>query len=123
MGQIATQLRQAKKYHRDKILTLRGHLRSGIRYQVQGPLSVQVGTNTKYAAIHQFGGTIDRPARPATGRYRSVAGRTIFAKKRNVTVPAHKIQIPPRPFLGVSAEDSTEIQRIISDWVIRRSQR
>ena len=41
-----------KKYAKDKILTLRGYLRGGIHYQVTGDAEVQVGSNTKYAAIH-----------------------------------------------------------------------
>jgi phage virion morphogenesis protein len=70
--------RRRKKYHQDKILTLRGYLRRGIHYQVTGPSEVEVGSSTKYAAIHQFGGVFDRTS---TVRYRSQAGRVLFAKK------------------------------------------
>lgn len=116
-----------KKYAKDKILTLRGYLRSGIHYQVTGDAEVEVGSNTKYAAIHQFGGTIEMPARQATVRYRSVAGRVLFAGKkhkrateRQVTIPAHQVNMPARPFLGISAEDSGGIRDIILDWVVRQ---
>lgn len=114
-----------KKYAKDKILTLRGYLRSGIHYQVTGDAEVEVGSNTKYAAIHQLGGTIEMPARQATVRYRSVAGRVLFAGKkhkraaeRQVTIPAHHILIPTRPFLGISSADDSEIQEIIGTWVV-----
>lgn len=117
-----------KKYAKDKILTLRGYLRDGIHYQVKGDAEVEVGSNTKYAAIHQLGGAIDVPARQATVRYRSVAGRVLFSGKKNkraterqVTIPAHQVSIPARPFLGVSSEDDREIRTIISDWVVGRS--
>lgn len=114
-----------KKYNKDKVLTLRGYLRSYIHYQVKGEDSVEVGSNQKYAAIHQFGGEIDKPERQATVRYRSVAGKVLFAGKKHkrvteraVTIPVHFVKIPARPFLGISAEDDREIQRIIREWVL-----
>lgn len=67
-----------KKYAKGKILTLRGYLRRGIHHQVTGPSEVEVGSSDKYAAIHQFGGVFDRTS---TVRYRSQAGRLLFAKK------------------------------------------
>lgn len=113
-----------KKYAKDKILTLSGYLRSGIHYQVTDDAEVQVGSNTKYAAIHQFGGAIEKPARQAAVRYRSVAGRTLFAGRkhkrvteRQVTIPAHQVNMPARPYLGISAADDAEIRAIILDWV------
>lgn len=117
-----------KKYAKDKILTLRGYLRGGIHYQVKGDAEVEVGSNTKYAAIHQLGGAIDVQARHATVRYRSVAGRVLFAGKKNkraterqVTIPAHQVNIPARAFLGIGIEDDREIQEIVRDWVTRKT--
>ena len=117
-----------KKYNKDKVLTLRGYLRSNIRYQVTGPAEVEVGSNSEYAAIHQLGGTIQIGARNATVRYRSVAGRVLFAGKkhkrvteRQVTVPAHQITMDARPFLGVSAEDDKRIQAIAAEWLMERA--
>lgn len=117
-----------KKYNKDKILTLRGYLRSYIHYQTPNAQTVEVGSNQKYAAIHQFGGIIEMPARQATARYRSVAGRVLFAKKSHtrgvtqkaVTIGAHQVKIEARPFLGISAADDREIQKIIRDWVIEQ---
>lgn len=115
-----------KKYNKDKVLTLRGYLRSYIHYQIPNAQTVVVGSNQKYAAIHQFGGEIDKPERQATARYRSVAGRVLFAKKsqtlsvneKAVTIGAHQVKIKARPFLGISAADDREIQEIIREWVI-----
>lgn len=116
-----------KKYNPDKILTLRGYLRGGIHWQALDDDTVQVGSNLKYAAIHQFGGEIQRPSRQATVRYRSVAGRVLFAGRkhkkvteRQVTIPEHSITMPARPFLGISASDDQEIRQIIQDWVVKR---
>ena len=116
--------KRRKKHNQDKVLTLRGYLRSGIHYQVTGDAEVQVGSNTKYAAIHQFGGAIEKPARQATVRYRSEAGRVLFAGKkhqgateRQVTIPAHQVNMPARPYLGISAADDAKIRAIILDWV------
>ena len=113
-----------KKRNKDKVLTLRGYLRSYIHYQVMGADAVEVGSNQKYAAIHQFGGEIDKPERQAAVRYRSVAGKVLFAGKKHkrateraVTIPVHFVKIPARPFLGLSAEDDREISRIIREWL------
>lgn len=117
-----------KKYAKNKILTLRGYLRGGIHYQVTGAAEVEVGSSTKYAAAHQLGATIDKAERQATVRYRSVAGRVLFAGRkhkrateRQVTMPAHQIVIPARPFLGISSEDEREIRGIVLEWVIQRT--
>ena len=117
-----------KKYNKDKVLTLRGYLRSNVRYQVTGPAEVEVGSNSEYAAIHQLGGTIQIGARQATVRYRSVAGRVLFAGKkhkrvtqRQVTIPAHQVTIDARPFLGVSTEDDRNIREIVADWSMERT--
>lgn len=79
----------------------------------------RVGTNIVYAAIHQFGGAIKRPARQAKIRLRKVGGQTRFAASRHkraadrdVTIPAHTIVMPARPYLGFSDDDRREILAI-----------
>jgi phage virion morphogenesis protein len=117
-----------KKYNKDKVLTLRGYLRSSIRFQVTAPDTVEVGTNTKYAAVHQFGGAIEQLPQSRKTRYRSVAGRVLFAKsthKRGVTERwvergAYTVNIPARPFLGISADDDREIWDIIQGMAMPR---
>lgn len=84
--------------------------------------TARVGTNVVYAAIHQFGGQIDRQARTQTV-YRSQKavrdGDFRFVKKRksdfaqDFAVGAHVIKMPARPFLGVDADDATAISDII----------
>lgn len=123
-----------KKKNPDKILTLQGYLGGnasgggqGPRFQPIDDYTVEVGVNAKYGAIHQFGGEIQKPSRQATVRYRSVAGRVLFAGRkhkkvteRQVTIPEHSITMPARPFLGISASDDQEIRQIIQDWVAER---
>ncbi len=72
-----------------KILTLKGHLRKSISYKASRD-SLVVGSNEKYAAIHQFGGK---------------AGR------------GRKVVIPPRPFIGVGSKDEREIERIAQTYL------
>ena len=97
---------QSKPQHlQNRRLTLSGHLRRSIRWQLLDSRSVQVGTNVPYAAIHQFGGTI----RPKKGKALSFGGRLV----RSVTIPA-------RPYFGISAQDNKEIQEIIKDWVLEQ---
>lgn len=117
-----------KKYNADKVLTLRGYLRSGIRYQPDGPDAVRVGTNSPYGAIHQFGGTITMKARQALVHLRSVASRVLFAKKshkdakeRQVSIPEHKVNMPARAYLGVSTQDKARVIDIVREWVKERA--
>lgn len=50
-----------KNYHQDKILTLCGYLHSSIHYQMVDDNTVEIGSNFKYVAIHQFGGRSSSP--------------------------------------------------------------
>lgn len=111
-----------KKYAKDRVLTLRGYLRRSIAYHVDGPDSAEVGTGMAYAAIHQFGGTIQQAAQSRQTRYRSVAGRVLFAKSshkkattRWVDRPAYQTSIPARPFMGIG-DDEAAVQRIVQEW-------
>ena len=97
---------QNKPRHlQNRKLTLSGHLRKSIRWQLLDSQSVLVGTNVKYAAIHQFGGTI----RPKKGKALAFGGRFV----QSVTIPA-------RPYLGISEQDNQEIREIIKDWVLEQ---
>ncbi|MGY9046314.1 hypothetical protein P775_11100 [Puniceibacterium antarcticum] len=88
---------------------------------------VRIGSPKEYAAIHQLGGTIKKAARTAT-IYQSYDKKTdtfdpTFRKKSrsnfasDVTIPAHEITIPARPFLGVSKEDEVIIIEIADAWL------
>lgn len=105
--------------------------------------TLTVGNTTRYAAIHQFGGTIQRAARQVSVSHRTDAkgellrraignrlgpdGKPakwalVFAKpkhERQITrsfpVAAHGITIPPRPFLPVRQDGTLypDEQRLI----------
>ncbi len=63
---LAPRTAKRKKYNPDKVLTERGFLRKGIVWQLLNQTTVEIGSNLKYAATHQFGrGNI--PARPFLG--------------------------------------------------------
>ena len=116
-----------------KILLARGKLRGSIINQVEGD-GVLVGASAAgdqkdYARIHQLGGTISKPAR--TGKiYRmkdenGQVGRRFASKDTanhvtDVSIPAHTITIPARPYLGVSAEDEKWILEDAEDWLLGR---
>ena len=100
---------------RIRTLTVSGHLRDSIRAQLVGNNAVAIGTNKVYGAIHQLGGK--------TGAHdivpvRKKALKTPFGLFRKVRHPGS--QIPARPFLGLSRENSDEIISIINEWIVGR---
>lgn len=111
-----------------KILRERGYLAGSINYDATAE-QVSIGSAVETAAIHQLGGTINKPARAAK-IYRKLErdgsiGRR-FVKKRlkqkvetDVTIPAHKIIIPARPYLGLTAADEAGIREDAEGWLIR----
>lgn len=72
-----------------KTLTDTGRLRNSIDYATARG-KVMVGSNVRYARIHQLGGK--------TGR-------------------GHKINMPARPYLGFSKSDIEEVKKTISDFL------
>ena len=74
-----------------KTLQNSARLRSSITYKKASlEKAVYVGTNLPYAAIHQFGGR--------TGRNR-------------------RVNMPPRPYIGLNKEIMDEAQAILSDFL------
>lgn len=109
------------------MLQLSGRLASSIHTEAGADYAV-VGTNVRYAAIHQFGGTIKRAAYGGTVRLRTdrdgkllrqgKGGRlAVFAKdshkralERRFETGPYAVRIPARPFLGLGPAD---LQRIL----------
>lgn len=81
-----------------KTLSKIGRLKSSINPQASAS-QVEIGTNVKYAAVHQFGKTI-KPKKAKALRFQ-VGGR--WMSKKQVTIPA-------RPFLGINDENVEEIE-------------
>lgn len=91
-----------------------------------GPDFAAVGTNLVYAAIHQFGGTIERQARQqdvnlslGKGRRRFVKAGTRRKETRRVQLGAHSITIPARPYLYLTEGDMAEILDIVAEEIAR----
>lgn len=88
--------RRAASGGRGKTLVDRGHLRDSITYVVGlDGRSVMVGTNIVYGAIHQFGGR---------------AGR------------GGSVELPARPYLGLSDPDRDAIANMAARFVMRALQ-
>lgn len=112
-----------KKRNKDRILVLSGRLHGFITYQPDGDDAVRVGTKEKYGAIHQFGGSIQKPARQTTVHFGAGKAKHLFVKQKKakrslqVTVPAHQVNMPARPYLGVNASDQEQIRLRVMDWL------
>lgn len=69
---------------------------------------VAVGTNTIYAGTHQFGARRTIRAENRRGLRFKIGDKWITKKKVKVNIPA-------RPFLGISEDDQKEIKSILED--------
>ncbi len=96
-----------------KTLIRSSQLRNSIHSQSDAS-GFAVGTNVKYAATHQFGesGRMVRARRKKVLRFR-LDGRWISKKQV-------RIQIPARPFLGLSDEDMQELKDTVEDFITDR---
>ena len=113
---------------RSQIMILReqGRLRGSIFRRIDDEGAI-IGSEVPYAAIHQFGGTIDMSARAGTIFRRRFADGSLgrrFAKRENktsvgteVAIGAYRITIPARPFLGVSRNDEADIFAQAHKWL------
>lgn len=89
-----------------KTLTDSSQLRSSITSRASSR-SVEVGTNKIYAGIHQFGGTIHaKNAEFLT--FRLPGGLGVRRVK--------EVEMPARPFLGLSTEDESELFAQVADY-------
>jgi phage virion morphogenesis protein len=90
--------------------------------------TAQVGTNVEYAAIHQFGGPIQMPERQGRVTFKKIRGKrgvrfvkagTAKATVQDVSIKAHTINMPARPYLGINGADQEEIG-LVSINALRR---
>lgn len=67
-----------------------------------------IGTDKEYAATHQFGD--ERTIRAKKGKYLKfqVGDRTVYT-------PSVRVNIPARPFLGISDSDKEEIRELLEE--------
>lgn len=98
---------RASEKKRRKTLVKSGSLKNSIRARADAT-GAAVGTNKIYAATHQFGD--ERTIRAKNGKYLKfkVGGRF-------VSVPSVRVNIPARPFLGISRSDEEEIRELLDE--------
>lgn len=83
-----------------------GDLMDSLAFVVAGE-ALQVGSNLVYAAIQQLGGTI-RAKGGGKLRIPTAGGGAAFVDS---------VEIPARPYLGVSAENAAEIEETVAGWI------
>nr|DAD98284.1 MAG TPA: virion morphogenesis protein [Myoviridae sp. ct5nJ10] len=89
-----------------KTLTNKGHLRDSIDKKATSD-TVMVGSNLKYARIHQKGGTIT-PKK---------AKKLVFKGRGGKKVAVDQVTIPARPYLGISDEDMDDVKSTMTDFL------
>jgi phage virion morphogenesis protein len=111
----------------DHILRVTNRLYQSISYQVSA--GVEWGTNVEYGRIHQLGGTINMPARQGAVTLKSIRRkgggvRSRFVRAgskgsttRPVSISAHQVRVPARPYLGISADDRAAVPAIVADFL------
>jgi phage gpG-like protein len=105
--------------HGGKTLILSTRLYRSFSYQAFAT-GLEFGTNVIYAALLQFGGDVAHKARQAVLNFKTNkrSGQTRFAKEKRadyaqkVTIGAHTVHMPARPFVGLDEDDDRAIIRI-----------
>lgn len=94
--------------------------------QSNGGLNIEISSNKPYAAIQNFGGTINKPASSKTytqNRYKQGSKKGQYKKGtkfgQGATVGEHTITLPARPFLVLQNEDIVQMKNIISNYIFR----
>ncbi len=87
-------------------LTDTGRLRKSIDFAAT-PDKVMVGSNLPYARIHQLGGTI-RPKKGKALKFRGRNGKDVIVSRVNM---------PARPYLGVSKADMDEVRALLQSFL------
>ena len=122
---------KTKNPKRRGTLRVTDQLRDSIRYQLIGKNAVAIGTNKVYGAIHQFGGKISQGARSELFLRNRYVRSTKTGKQpgqfkkgtkagRGFTFQGREINIPARPFLGLSPANSEELVGIVNDYITGR---
>ena len=107
--------------HGGQTLRLTGRLRNSITYRA-AESSVAVGTNVVYAAALQFGRTGTEKVKAHTRKVTVAFGRRLtHPVTANVRSFTRKLNLPPRPYIGVSQQDRTDILAILKRHLAGRA--
>jgi phage gpG-like protein len=82
------------------------HLRDSIAFDVGAGL-VRWGSSWEYAHVHQNGAVI------------TAKGKALFFMSGGKKRVAKKVTIPARPFVGLSAANGVELDRVVTDFLGR----
>ena len=126
--------RKARKGRSKTLLQLDGYMFGSLTFQASD-FEVRVGTNTPYARLHQFGGSFAVPPRPGSVKLRTDA-RGGLLKRGNLATFANRshkrftvrdyvrsgflVNLPARPFLGLSTDDRASIQSTVTRYLSGR---
>ncbi len=85
------------------------------------PFTAVVGSDLAYMAVHETGGTVNKPASQVSAHTRTVVfGRTVAPfQVPGYTRGAHTATYPPRPFLGPAVDDMVPGRAqtiIVEEW-------
>jgi phage virion morphogenesis protein len=117
----------AKKRGSGQILQKTGRLAASIRAAITND-DATVGTNVRYARIHNEGGEIQHEARATNLYFKQYKNGSVsrqFAKKRNsnfvqsATIGAHTVTMPARPFLQLTSDDIRELENTATRYFER----
>lgn len=116
--ELSPKYQARKKKNQDLILVLNGYLVDSIRYQANAE-ELRVGSDRKYAAAHQFGfdGEV---AVPEHNRLITQAfGRKLkFPVYQTVGAFSRHMDIPARPFLGISDDDRAMVLQVLQEYLL-----
>lgn len=115
--------RRYKKGYTGNILTVSGQLLKSIVAQTENNTAI-VSTNKVYAPIHNFGGTINMPARSnlyTQNRIKRGKNKGKFTKRttygKGATIKAHKIVIPKREFMNIPDNELSKLLKKVKTLV------
>lgn len=115
---LSTTIARVQEGKLGRILQVSGQLAASVSRR-SNENEAAVGTNKKYARIHQMGGVVRRgvvrPKRTKTLRWYGPQGKPVFRKSAG---PA-TIRIPARPFLALTAGDYNMINDIVRRHIVK----
>jgi phage gpG-like protein len=118
LARTTLMIRRLKKCE-GPILRRKGRLARSVRTVITNE-SVSLTTNLKYAALQQFGGTVNHPGGTRYHFYGDSKIRFVNNKRKGylggITRP-HRITVPARPFLSTTQEDVDDMAEITKEFI------
>lgn len=106
------------RHGNQSLLESSGHLVQSITHNVlTSGNAVQVGSNLRYSALHQHGGSVR-----VTPKSRRFFWRQFFATgnaywKALALTKRDKFDVPARPYLGLSRDDADDVLAVVRDFM------